>query len=324
MSEPERRAVRLLRWYPKAWRARFGDEFAELLIADIRERPRSWARTADVARGGIVARLAGAGFCGCAPEASEQVRTSLAALACSAAAFLGFGAAVWSQLAIGWQWSEPDTATTVAMMVMSAAMAAFVLLAVLAALPVAWSLARGRARSPAVPAALFLAGAAVVFFGGRHFGNGWPGTGGHPWGHLGLVPGGIAAFAWACTMSVSSYWAHPGALAAFPAAELAWMTVSPLAVAGAVGGVAQAVRRAALPLRVLRFEAGLGVAACAAMVVFLGGCCWWIAGGGPGPGDPFHAGAIDVADAAAMAVALALARQAAHRARRGGLRLGAG
>ena len=32
--------------------------------------------------------------------------------------------------------------------------------------------------------------AAVTFAGGRHFGNGWPGTG----AHRGFVPGGLAAF----------------------------------------------------------------------------------------------------------------------------------
>ena len=38
----------LLRWYPRGWRARYGDEFAELLLAELAERPRGWRRTADV------------------------------------------------------------------------------------------------------------------------------------------------------------------------------------------------------------------------------------------------------------------------------------
>jgi hypothetical protein len=135
------------------------------LISDIGERPRSWARTADVARGGIVARLAAAGLCGCALEAREQVRDSLVWLACCVAIFLGFGAAIWSQLTIG------------------------------------------------------------------------------------------------------------------------------------------------------------GIAACAVMVVFLAGCCSWLVAGGPGPRNLFQAGAIDVAGVAVMTIALAVARQAAHQARRGGLRL---
>jgi hypothetical protein len=99
-----RRAARLLRWYPRAWRVRYGEEFTELLIADLAERPRSAARTADVIRGGLVARLADAGLSGCprSPElARMQVRACLASLACCAAVFLGVGGAIWSQLVIG-------------------------------------------------------------------------------------------------------------------------------------------------------------------------------------------------------------------------------
>jgi hypothetical protein len=107
----------LLRWYPRAWRARYGEEFTELLLADLAERPRSAARTADVIRGGFVARLADAGLCGCAPQVPElaraQARAGLASIACCAAVFLGVGGAIWSQLVIGWQWSAPATAGTV-------------------------------------------------------------------------------------------------------------------------------------------------------------------------------------------------------------------
>jgi len=319
---PAQRAARLLRWYPKAWRSRYGEEFAELLIAEISERPRSPIRTADVARGGIVARLAGAGLCGCALEPSAQARASLVSLGWCVAIFTGFGAAMWSQLTIGWQWSAPDNeATAVAMVVMSAAMLAFGVLAAAAAAPVLWSagsrIARGRARGLLGPTALVVACALVMFAGGTHFGNGWPGTGGHPWAGQGLVPGGVAAFSWASTLWVSSYWAHPGALASFPAAELAWMASSPLAVAGLVGGTAALVRRAELSPRVLGFEARLGTAACAVMAVFLGGCCAWIVDGGPGPRNLFHAGAIDAAGVVVLAIAFLAARQAARMARAG-------
>jgi hypothetical protein len=54
----ERRARRLLRWYPKAWRERYGEEFTQLLVDDIRERPRSWHRTRDVVRSGLAAQVA--------------------------------------------------------------------------------------------------------------------------------------------------------------------------------------------------------------------------------------------------------------------------
>src|SRR5580704_1670051 len=49
-----------------------------LLTADITERPRSWARAADVMRGGLTARTAGAGLGG-GPlaDGTDQVRASL-------------------------------------------------------------------------------------------------------------------------------------------------------------------------------------------------------------------------------------------------------
>jgi hypothetical protein len=308
-------AARLLRWYPRAWRVRYGDEFAELLIADIAERPRSRTRTADVIRGGIMARLAAAGLGGCTLEASAQVPASLTALGCCAAVFVSLGAAIWSQLTIGWQWSAPGSgAVTAAMVVMSAAILALAVLALAAAVPVLWSvgarIARDRPNGLLGPAALVVACAVIMFVGARHFGNGWPGTGGH---RPGLVPGGVAAFSWASTLSVSSYWAHPGALAGFPAAELAWMAMSPLALAGLTGGAVVLIRRTELPARVLDFETWIGTAACAAMAVFLGGCCVWILNSEPR--NLFHAGAIDAAGAVVMAIALVAARQAARTAR---------
>jgi hypothetical protein len=147
----------------------------------------------------------------------------------------------------------------------------------------------------------------------------------------------VAAFSWASTLSVSSFWAHPAALAAFPAAELAWMALSPLAVAATVTGAAAVVRRAGqapdvLSPRVLRFETWLGRAACAAMAVFFAGACAWVAPllgvggagflgvgslGAGGAGSLFRPGAIDVAGLVVLILALAVARQAAGQARVG-------
>ena len=115
----------MLRWYPAQWRARYGEEFTELLLADLSEQPRSWRRSADVARSGLLARLAGAGLTSHPPEPTDPAlaaRASLATLACALAAFLTFATAMWAQLTIGWQWAPPAARpTTVAMVVMSAA-----------------------------------------------------------------------------------------------------------------------------------------------------------------------------------------------------------
>jgi hypothetical protein len=327
------RASRLLRWYPRAWRERYGEEFAELLVSDIIERPHAPSRTLDVARGGIIARLADAGLCGCpvtGPAGAAGPPASLASLAACLAVFVVVGAAMWSQLTVGWQWSAPASSGTMAgMIAMSLAMLAFAAVAILAVIPVACGVAsrlgRGPDRRPLLlPAVAFAACLAVLFIGSRHFGNGWPGTGGHPWaagalrvgGHewigRGLVPGGLAAFSWAATLSITTYWLHPAALAAFPAAELAWMAVSPLALAGAVCSAAMLVRRVPLSPRVLAFQARLAVVSCWVMTAFFAGCGLWVASGGQGL---FRAGTIDAGGIAVLAVVLAVASQAARRAR---------
>ena len=136
-------------------------------------------------------------------------------------------------------------------------------------------------------------------------------------GHGGLIPAGLAAFEWAASLSVSAYWAHPQALAAFPAPELAWMVVSPLALAAAVIAAATIVRRAELPPRLLAFEVRLGVLACVVTAVFRAGCGCWVAAGGQRGLGLARAGLIDVAGVAVMALALAVAGQAARTARVG-------
>jgi hypothetical protein len=314
----QQRAARLLHWYPPAWRARYGDEFTELLIAEFAERPRSWRRAVDIARGGLLARLTGAGLTGHELEPPEQLRAGLATAACSLAVFLAFGVAMWAQLTVGWEWAPPSvTATRVGMVAMSAAALVLAVLAVLAVPPLLVAAARGlvsgRARSLRGPLLLAAAGAVVLAAGSHHFQNAWPGTGGHSWAQQGLVPGGVAAFSWAATLSVSSYWAHPSALATFPAAEIAWMAVSPLALVCMAAGAAGTVRRIDWSPRLLRYEAWLVSAAAVAMTVFLAGGCCWVLADGSRPGL-FHAGAIDVASLAVMMLALSAARRATGRA----------
>ena len=318
--DPGRRVRRLLRWYPPSWRERYGAEFAELLLAELAEQPRAWRRGANVARCGLAARLATAGLAdlpGAGPAATA--RACLGTLTCSLAVFLTFGTTMWAQLAVGWQWAPPaTTATTVAMLVMSGSLVLLAVLALLAAVPAGLAAIRaarrGQARRLRGPAALAAAGALVLVAGARHFGNGWPGTGGHWWPHQGLAPGGVAAFGWAATLSVTSYWAHPAALASFPAAELAWMVISPAALLGVAIGAVTLVRRIEASPRILRYEAWTGRAAVAAMTAFLGGALCWVSQRGPAPAL-FRAGDIDAAGLAVMAIALAVGWQAMARAR---------
>lgn len=323
MSDPSstaaRRAERLVRWYPGAWRERYGEEFTQLLVDDMSERPRSVGRTADVLRSGLLARLTNMGLAGVSHKPAAQMRSSLAALGLVLSAFLAVGISMWSQLTIGWQWSSPASrATSTAMIVMSYAALVLVGLALLAAAPLIWlvvrSVVRGEARWLLKPVLLAVSGTAVFAVGCNHFAHGWPGTGGHPWADRGLVPPRVASFAWAATLWVTSYWVHPGALSLFPAAEIVWMVVSPLALLAVLVGAGRIVRRLPLAAGVLRYEVLIGCGAVLVMTAFLAGACSWVLSGGPAPRELFHVGVIDAVGLAVMACTLLVACHAIHRA----------
>jgi hypothetical protein len=311
------RAERQLRWYPKEWRARYGEEFTELLVEELEERPRAIRRTVDLARSGLTARLASAGLGGHPLEAEGSGRRSLATLAAALSIFSVLAVALWAQLTIGWQWAPPATrATSIAMIVMSLGIIAVGALCLLAIAPVAWLALRSiahRWRHLLGPIGLVIGAIAVLAVGTHHFANGWPGTRGHPWTDQGIVPGGVAAYAWASTLFVSSYWLHPAALAHFPDAEVAWMLVSPVAVGALIVGASRIVRRVDLSQRVIRYERRLGLLAAVTTAMYLTGAALWIVDGGPGPRNLFRIGSIDIVELAALALLVLVAGRAACR-----------
>ena len=313
------RVRRLLLWYPRNWRDRYGDEFTELLIAEQAEQGASWFRTANVAATGVRARLAGAGLAGHPLDPSAATRAGLATFASCAAVSGLVGAVMWAQLAIGLQWAVPgDHGISRAMDLMSGALLGLVVLTVLAAVPVAWTavaaIGRGAGRRLRWPAGLAGGGALILIIGGRHFANGWPGTGGHLLVHQGLVPGGVAAFGWAATMWLTSYWGHPAMLAAFPAAQLGWMVASPVATGCVVTGAVQLLRRVELSPRALRYHTWIACLAWTGLAAFLGGAvCWLWSSGDAAP--LFRAGIIDRAGLAVLAAAAVTGAAAARRAR---------
>jgi hypothetical protein len=320
----ERHARRLLHCYPRAWRERFGEEFLALLESDITERPHSLSRFADVVRCGLTERLVTAGLSGERISAERRLRVSVGVVGLALAAFLTAGVAIWSQVTIGWQWAQPrGSATIAAMWMMSAALLALVPLAVLAAAPVLRALARalagGRARELVLPLTVALWGGVVLLLGSRHFGMQWPGTGGHFWSARGLVPAAVAKLLWAGTSWVSTYWLHPSSLVDFPTIQIAWMALSPMALAALLGGSAIVIPRLELSVRALRFEAVLALLATAVTIVFLAGAACWVLAGGDAPFDLFGVGVIDYLGLAVMGLALVVAARASRRALVAGL-----
>ena len=298
----------LLACYPRAWRQRYGAEFAEVLRAEQAERGRSWRRCANVAAAGLRARLADAGLAGHPLDPGSAARAGLATITISLSAASIAGLAVWARLAIGLQWAAPRTPALARVMdLMSVALILIIVAGILAAAPVVragvLAMARGQARLLRLPAVLIAAGALVLVIGGRHFENGWPGTGGHLLAHQGLVPGGLAAFGWAVTMWVTSYWAHPAALAAFPAGQIFWMAISPVATGCLVAGTALAIRRLPLSPGTLRYEARVAVVGGAGVVLLVAGTVSWLSAAGSDPVPLFRAGIVGQASLMVLAVA---------------------
>jgi hypothetical protein len=318
----ERRARRLIAWYPKPWRARYGDEFCELLVQEFEERPRSIARALDIAWNGVVSRVEYTGIAGLSNSWEVQARACLAWWIGSLSMFLAAALAVWSQLMVGWQWTSPRTPdTTSGVVVMSVAVVVLAALAVIGIVPVlatvAMRLARGHGRRLRIPSAMATVSAVTLLIGAHSFENGWPGTGGHHWALQGMVPGGVNAFVWAATLAITSYWAHPGALRAFPAAEVAWMAVSPLAIVSLSISGAVTIRRLDLSVRAARFVLRIGRLALLAMFGFFLGALAWLFDCAQRPrsipSNLFHVGTIDVLGACVMGIALLLALQAVSR-----------
>lgn len=308
----------LLACYPRSWRLRYGAEFSELLLAEQSERGRSWRRDADVAAAGLRARLASAGLAGHPLDPDSAARTGLAAITVSLSAAAVAGVAVWSRLAIGLQWSAPRSpAISWAMDLLSAALVLIAVAGTLAAVSVARAAAlaavRGQSRALRLPAALIAAGTSVLVIGGRHFQNGWPGTGGHLLAHQGLVPGGLAAFGWSATMWVTSYWAHPAALAAFPTGQLAWMVLSPLATGCLVAGAATLARRLPLPAKTLRHQARAAAVGGLGVMLLVTGTLGWVSAAGDDAVPLFRSGAIGQASLTVIALAAVAGVSAARQ-----------
>lgn len=306
----ERRAQRLTRVYPRAWRERYGDEFERLLADQMHDGTFTILQTFNVLANGCGARASAVGLRSAHNPRALQ-RWSPAWAAISTTLFIAFGSALWSQLTIGWQWARPTAlGTRGAMWVMSLSMAVFLLVILSAGATFVVRTWRQRAsllarRALAIGAVLFVAGLLAFVVGAIHFSQHWPGTHGHPWSGRGIVPGGVGAFAWSATSSITAYWMHPTALAHFPATELTWMFLSPLALITALvglGTIVVAVRQHThFTTPSVWWTRVLG----ANMMAFLFGALWWLMDGDSSPRNLFHRGLIDVIDVIMMTLSFA-------------------
>ena len=324
VASVERRAERLVRVYPDAWRARYGEELTQLLIDDMHERPLALSRTVDLVGHGLWARMAYAGVVGdvAAPErragglgSARGHGRALLDLRSRDLVTVGDRLAVVGARGAG-DARGHDGDDRRAPRVRRDPCAGG------AANPDGAHSSVNVSRGGAIwrPLALMLIGAVVLWFGCRHFAAGWPGTGGHRWSDRDLVPGTVARVAWAGTLWITSYWAHPGALGAFPGSEIAWMAASPVALIAVLVGGLRTLGRLELSARTRRWETCMAAVAAALMVAFLAGAGSWVLSGGTAPKNLFKIGAIDVLALVVLTGALVLMCHALRRALMGSTR----
>jgi len=311
-AQLERHAARLARCYPRQWRSRYADEFTQLLIDELADGQRSVHGELNVIAHGLWTRLAYAGLAGAVVEPRLRTRARFVVLGGVSAAFVMLAAGVWSQPAVGWQWSAPASGTTkLGVSMMSAAIFGLGALLMLLAVSLCGVLLH-RLRHQSGPrvwslALVFLLAVAMLWLGSEHFAAHWPGTGGHAWSGRGLVPGWLARLVWAATLWITSYWAHPGALTSFPAGEVVWMLVSPLAWLILLCSVVAMLHQVTLTGRRAQCAALTSAAAVGMMITFLAGAAVWISSDTSGPGNLFAVGTIDFVILAVLAGGLTAA-----------------
>lgn len=307
MTVPERRAQKLLRWYPRSWRDRYGDEFAALLVDDIADRPRSVFRDLDVVRAGLGARLALCGLTrGQVPNRSVATTVAGAGIV----VYLGAAVSIWTQLVNAWLTAPPATPVpTVSLVVLSTWITGSLLIGVVIGALVATAVIRacrsGCARLLVRPLVMLSASTAVLIAGVLLMASRSPGA------RAGHHDGALAAAArvgWAATDTINTFWLHPSRLLALPVLEISWMVVSPIAVVALLWSLLRVVRscgvvHSRLPRHALRASAFL------APPCFVG-AAGWVLGSQHAANANYRAGTLDVALVAGMAVAAYVVRTA--------------
>jgi hypothetical protein len=270
---------RLLRLYPRAWRERYGEELADVIVATSGDHV-PWRVRLDVVRSGARERLRSSGLSGDgAPR--ERVRGGALLVLCAWALFVLAGGAV-QKISEHWQdtVAPADRAlpqAAFAVLVGAAVCGGLLVLAGIAAtLPSLSTLRRAPMRRVVLPAAALTAVALAAT---------------------------VALVVWAHGLTPAQRDGHD---AGYAAAFLAWAVLCAACLLAWTGAAVSIARRVELRAPVLRLEARLAVGVTVAMGVMTAATVvWWAA-----LGD--HGGALVAA--AVMLVATGLGAAGSRRA----------
>ena len=211
-----RRALRLLRWYPRDWRDHYGEEFVDHLEQEFAERPVDLKRSINVTYKGLLVRVGDIGLSRAGARDDSRSRaalgTSFALTALAAVLALGF----WARTMM--TWNEPGVPrATVPVTVAIGALTIItgVMLVVLVATVIAVAVVtirqmiRGQIRAllgPSIVATvsglLVLAAAKFFYFGPGYF---LPPI---PWARPGLAIKVLAQMGWLTSLRLDDLWSE--------------------------------------------------------------------------------------------------------------------
>ncbi len=290
-----RRATRLLRWYPPAWRERYGEEFADHLEQEFADRPIDVRRGVNVAYKGLVARFDDMGLSSSALDPGDQSRaalgTSFALITLLSLVALNY----WSRAMLMWSTRQyhpiPIDATTgiltVATWLLLLTLLAIVLVVLVFAVR---QIVGGRVRRIVWPLAFAVVSAGYVYYTVRWLPRAleqysYMVQGGYRWTHPGSAAYALADIARSITQPWISMWS-PGATGG-PTSQIVMRDLAPIAVL--IFGVAMAllVRRVELPGPIKRLGSATVGLFGFLLAVFLLTDLVWFTVGGPNGEPPF-------------------------------------
>jgi hypothetical protein len=284
-----RRATRLLRWYPVAWRERYGEEFLDHLEQEFAERPHDRRRSVNVAYKGLVARVADVGLSSSTVGTEDRTRaalgTSFVLSVLASIITLNF----WSRAMGLWSARKfhpiPVSATagilTVATAFLMVVLIAMVVTVILYALRQA---VHGRARPLLWPSIFAVVSGALLLYSVRwlprmleRYSHMF--QGGVRWTHLGSTIYAFSQITWVLTQQWVQLWGQ--ASTSTPTAMIVVNDLVPVALLVFGVSIASLVRRVELP----RISARLGMATVALLGALIGVFVLtylvWLTAGGP-------------------------------------------
>jgi hypothetical protein len=213
-----RRALRLLRWYPSAWRERYGEEFVDHMEQEFADREIDVRRAVNVAYKGLVARVGDIGLSRTGASVDARRRAAFGTSFVLTALASVFALSFWSRAMMPWNGpgepraSVPDTvAIGVQTVIMALMLATLISVLVVIGLNVVRQLVQGRIRPLAGPAFLAVGSGAVLLWAQQYFyfGKGYLPV---PWSHPGLAIKRLAGMGWGVTLRWNDLWSiwNPG------------------------------------------------------------------------------------------------------------------